>query len=307
MNLNELKNFFELGVAFAQFSANSEEKNYENTRKIALALELEFPNHDDLKGKLWWDFVPPAKWFKGSDGESFRNCYEIGILAYLRFLLALPPSTRTEQISEAEQKLKDLFVEENIAPEVLGDYLAGLDTDDPSKINASLRTFVQNFPKAFRKEQIFDNLGSAPLVFDDKVSETLRLTIDEASICYKNKCYLATIALCGKIIETLLANAFQALMEKTPPEKMGFGEIRKALRGKGMPLDDSVDELLELIYTHRSIVVHHSSTGSHIRYVSYPTKEQAMPLAGLTQVVINVIYDYFNSQADLSENSPNGA
>ena len=93
MNLNELKNFFELGVAFAQFSANSEEENYENTRKIALALELEFPNYDDLKGKLWWDFVPPKKWFKGSEGESFRNCYEIGILAYLRFLLALPPST----------------------------------------------------------------------------------------------------------------------------------------------------------------------------------------------------------------------
>ena len=156
-------------------------------------------------------------------------------------------------------------------------------------------------------DEIFDNLDSTPSGFDGDISEMLRLTINEASVCYKHECYLATIVLCGKIIETLLANAFQTLIGKTPPEKMGFGEIRKALRGKGMPLEDSVDELLELIYTHRSIVVHHSSTGSHIRYVSYPTKEQAMHLAGLTQVVINTIYDYFNSQADLSENSPNGA
>lgn len=135
MNLMKIKCFFKLGVAFAQFSAQPKQENYKNTRKIALTLELEFPNYDDLKGKLWWDFIPPVEWFIGSDGESFRNCYEIGILAYLRFLLALPPTpnTQTGQISETEQKLKDLFAEENIAPEVLGDYLPGLDTDDPYK------------------------------------------------------------------------------------------------------------------------------------------------------------------------------
>ncbi len=52
MNLSKIKGFFELGVAFAQFSAQLKQENYENTRKIALALELEFPNYDDLKGKL---------------------------------------------------------------------------------------------------------------------------------------------------------------------------------------------------------------------------------------------------------------
>lgn len=301
MNLRKIKGFFELGVAFAQFSAQPKQENYENTRKIALALELEFPNYDDLKGKLWWDFVPLAEWFKGSDGESLKNCYEIGILAYLRFLLALPPSTRTEQINEAEQKLKDLFAEENIAPKVLGDYLTGLDTDDPSKINASLRRFVQKFPKAFPKEQIFDNLGSTPSAFDDKVSETLQLTINEASNCYKHACYLATIVLCGKIIETLLANAFQALRGEPPHERRPFGQLRADLRGEGMPLSETIDKLLELIYQYRSAYIHRGDDP-----LSFPTEGHAKHVAGLTQEVINTIYDHFNNQADSSETSPNG-
>ena len=111
-----------------------------------LSLELQFPNYDDLKDLLWWDFVPPTKWFKGSSSQSFKNCYEIGILAYLRFLLALPPSPniRTVQISEAEQKLKDLFEKENITLEVLDDYLAGLKVDDP---NVSLISVIEGLPR----------------------------------------------------------------------------------------------------------------------------------------------------------------
>ena len=99
MNLLK-KNFFELGVAFGQFSAKPVQDNYETICKTASPLELGLPDYDNLKNQLWWDFTPPAKWFIGSDDESLRNCYEIGILAYLRFLFALPPApnTRTGQI-----------------------------------------------------------------------------------------------------------------------------------------------------------------------------------------------------------------
>ena len=296
MNRVKIKSFFELGVAFAQFSAQPEQENYENTRKIALALELEFPNYDDLKGNLWWDFVPPAEWFVGSDGGSFRNCYEIGILAYLRFLLALPPRTRTEQISETEQKLKDLFEEENIVPEVLDDYLTDLDTDDPSKVNVSLRTFVQNFPKAFpKKEQIFDNLGPPPSAFDDDVLETLQLTIDEASVCYKHECYLATIVLCGKIIETVLKNAYKVVFGEypfRPPNKSGkkteknFTEIREELTEKRIGIEKALDIQLELIYHHRNAAMHGD--------IKIPTKEEAKNIAGLTQDAIKRIFQNLN-------------
>lgn len=290
------KRFFELGIAFAQFSAKTDQENYQNARNIALSLELEFPTFIDLKDNTWWDFVPPAKWFNGSNGESFRNCYEIGILTYLRFLLALPPNpnTQTDQVNQAEQKLKELFKSEAIEPKALDDYFTALNTDNTNEVNDSLRTFVRYFSTVFPSDNeiIFDNLCSPSSAFDCEVSEMLQLTIDETSICYKNECYLATIALCGKIIETLLANAFHALMGKFPPEKMGFGEIRAALRGKGMPLDDTVDELLQLIYTHRSVVIHRGN----LRKTSFPTEGQAKHVAGLTQEVINTIYNYFNDQ-----------
>ena len=145
--MNSVKErFFELGIAFAQFSAKPDYRNYEATHKIALSLELEFPNYDDLKDQLWWNFVTPAKWFIESDGSSYKNCYEIGILAYLRFLFALPPNpnTRIGQISDTEQKFRDLFKVENIVPEILGDYLADLNVDDP---NVSLRKFVDSLSK----------------------------------------------------------------------------------------------------------------------------------------------------------------
>lgn len=292
--MNSVKrNFFELGIAFAQFSAKPDQEKYENTYNIALSLELEFPIYNDLKDKPWWDFVPPAKWFIGSDGKSFRNCYEIGKLAYLRFILALPPNpnTRTGQIIEAEQKLGDLFEEENVAPEVLDDYLTSLADGSSEVVNASLKTFVQNFAKALSSdesdnEQIFDNLRSAPSAFYDDVLKALQETINEASVCYKHECYLATIVLCGKIIETLLANAYQVVFEEPPDDETGFGTVRRKLRQKGILLDKSVQIQLDLIYVIRSAAIHGKT--------KIPTQDDAKGIAILTQSVINIIYDYFN-------------
>lgn len=75
---------------------------------------------------------------------------------------------------------------------------------------------------------------------------------------------------------------------------MSFGDIGAALRGKGTPLDDSVDESLNLIYTHRSVVIHRGN----LRKVSFPTEGQAKHVAGLTQEVINILYGYFNDLTD---------
>ena len=143
--------FFELGVGIAQFSAIPDQEKYENIRNIAFSLELEFPNYNDLKNKPWWNFVPPLKWFARTNGEAFRNCYEIGMLVYLRFLLALPPNpnTRIEQINQAEEKLKNLFELENYDLEILDDYLTSLKTDTPDEVNESLRVFVRGFPTVF--------------------------------------------------------------------------------------------------------------------------------------------------------------
>lgn len=155
-----------------------------------------------------------------------------------------------------------------------------LQTEDPEEVDPT--------------DEIFGGLCSPPDAFDDEVLKMLQLTVDEASVCYKHECYLATIMLCGKIIETLLAIAFQALMGKPPGKRMPFGQIRQVLWEKGVLLNDSVDKLLDLIYTP---VVY---SGILLK-TSFPTENQAKTIAGLTQEVINIIYAHFNDQTDSSE------
>ena len=302
MNLQKKRQtFFELGIAFARFSAKPDEDEYDIICKVTsqLELELETPDFEDLVVELITsDGVvgPPKEWFEESNRESLRNYSRIGTLSFAVFLLA----QGNKDISDAAvTELKALFRVEVIPTDSLNDYLADLKTDNAA---GAFRGFLAAFSRDLSSDkpdnqQIFDNLGSAPLTFDDDVLETLQLTIEETSRCYNHKCYLATIALCGKIIETLLANAFQVLIGKSPPERMGFGELRAALRGKGMPLDDSVDELLDLIYTHRSVAIHRGN----LRKISFPTEGQAKHVAGLTQEVINIIYGYFNDPADSSD------
>ena len=72
----------------------------------------------------------------------------------------------------------------------LDDYLTELETGDAA---GEFRGFLTTFSKTLQSdqdddEQIFNALGSIPSVFDDNVSKTLQLTINEASECYNHKC-----------------------------------------------------------------------------------------------------------------------
>ena len=58
-----------------------------------------------------------------------------------------------------------------------------------------------------------------------------------------------------------------------------------------MPLDESMDQLLSLIYTHRSVVMHDPG---QLQNYKFPTEGLAKHIAGLTQETINIMYDYFN-------------
>ena len=310
---SKAKIFFELGIAFAQFSATPNDTDkYEQTRRIASSLELELPDHSDLKNQPWWEFVPPAKWFTGSNGELFKNCYEIGQLSYLRFLLALPPSpnTRTEQIDETVRQLEYLFEVEDIPAEILNDYLTGLETGDADRANASLRTFWRKFSIVLHEKatkpneeifnnpgpapvEIFNNLGTDPSAFKKEVLAAFHLTINEASKCYKHECYLATIVLCGRIIETLIANAYIVVFGVNPLDtKIAFKDMRTKLKNEGVPLEETIDAELEVIYKHRNAIAHES--------IRIPTKEQAAGIALLTQNTIDITFRYFN---DLAKNA----
>ena len=48
MDKNDKRNFFELGIAFARFSAKPDEEEHRIICEVALRLELEVPDCSDL-------------------------------------------------------------------------------------------------------------------------------------------------------------------------------------------------------------------------------------------------------------------
>ena len=288
------KNYFELGIAFARFSAKPDEDEHEIICKVASRLELKIPDYNELLIELVTGggvVGPPQEWFEGTDGESRRNYGRIGTLSFAIFLLA----QGKKDISDAAvQELMTLFQVEDIPTDILNDYLDALKTGDAA---AAFRGFLAAFSKSLSSgsgsnEQIFDNVDPAPLIFDDKILQALQITINQASVCYREECYLATVVLCGKIIETLLAHAYEWLTGENPVEKqLAFNRVCNRLRqNHNVLLDDAVDNQLRLIYARRSAAIHGNT--------QVPTEDEAKGVAILTQNVINIIYSYFNDLED---------
>ena len=297
----KLKGFFDLGIVFAQFSAKANEENYSRICEHAAALELALPEQDRLKDQVWWDFVPPPDWFEGSDGGSFRNYYEMGMSSYLRFLLALPPhpNARIEQIDASVQQLTALFKVEGVPKEILDKYLTVLDMGDADEANAALRELVLHIHKSIdvntKDRLIFDCREPAPSCFGDDTLNAIERVLEEASVCYENKCYSSTIALCGKAIETLIKSVYKpvtgkeiyTLNRKGEKIERSFKNMCNDLRTHSMLLGRGVGEQLDLIYAHRAGATHDA-----IRITS---KDEAHGIVMLTRDVMNRMFEYFNA------------
>lgn len=297
---SKAKEFFDLGIAFAQFSAKANEENYSSIRKIAVSLELALPERDRIEDQVWWDFEPPPDWFEASDGGSFRNHYEMGMLSYLRFLLALPPlpNTRIEQIDASVQKLTALFKVERVPEEILDKYLAVLDMGGADEANTALREFVLNIHKSIdvnTKDRLKFNRGEpAPSCFEEDILDAIAQVLEEASVCYENKCYTATITLCGKVIETLIKNVYTPVTGKEiytinrnkEQIERSFKNMCNDLRDQGMLLSRGVGEQLDLIYAHRNGAIHE---------IRIPSQDEAYSIALLTNDAMNHVFEYCNS------------
>ena len=92
MNSSEGKrNYFELGIAFAIFSAKPDEDEHKIVCKVASRVDLKILDYDELMTELIDSggvVGPPREWLEGSDGESRRNYGRIGTLSFALFLLA---------------------------------------------------------------------------------------------------------------------------------------------------------------------------------------------------------------------------
>lgn len=292
------KTFFKIGIAFSHFATKPDKEKYKIVCKIISPLKLEIPDYDELlveqrDGVL----VPPKKWFEGLEGESMRNYYRIGVLSSFLYLF----NGQKKIYKGAVQELRVLFQAESIPTEVLDDYLTDLilgDKDD------ALR-FQSNFLKAISKKYTesedvntedrlkFNALESAPSFFQEDVVGAIDYTLEEASVCYENQCYQATIMLCGKVMEMLIKHVYKPVtkneiytIKKGEQIERTFKQMCYDLRSEGILLSRGVGERLDIIYAHRSGAAHESRI---------PSEDEAGSVALLTNDVMNRIFEYCNT------------
>lgn len=115
------------------------------------------------------------------------------------------------------------------------------------------------------KDRLKFNLREpAPSCFEKDTLDAIAQALEEASVCYENKCYTATTTLCGKVIEILIKNVYTPVTGKEiytinrnrEQNARSFKNMCNDLRAQGMLLSRGVGELLDLIYAHRNGAAH---------------------------------------------------
>ena len=134
---------FKFGVAFGQFSARPNQDTYSAVLNILPAgIRGRFPAIDGVRKKLWWDLDPVSAF---GDEWTADGYYQIGLLAYLRFILSLPGHPDTEKqaqdIQATEHRLRVEFAAQGLPDEVRQAFVERLSraNHDP---NEALSDFV---------------------------------------------------------------------------------------------------------------------------------------------------------------------
>ena len=119
----------------------------------------------------------------------------------------------------------------------------------------------------------------ARLGYDEDVSQSLTLTLTEAVGCYRSDHFLASIALSGRALETILYNSHVVLVGEDPDvQGKSVHGIRSALKKKGFPLEDSLDYQMQFIHAVRNKAVHNS--------IHHPTADEALAVLLFVRSVI---------------------
>lgn len=301
---------FKFGISFGQFSATQNSENYISVQNVLpLDLRSNLPAYEELKTTLWWDFDPRRSFFDGA--MELYDHFQIGLLIYLRFLLSLPghldPKMKETHIKNTELRLIEIFTSFGYNTDVVDKFLENLKLDQ----NSALESFVFEFRKfvldSENSEQSNDTgnpfgveFPYALLPFEDDVMKALETTVGEARICYNNECRLACIILCGRIIETVMQNAYWKEFGEYPQTKkghpMGFAAIRGALKEKGLLIDERIDMQLELIYHHRNSAVHKSTT--------VPTEDLSKGIGLLTRDIVRITAQFYEDRSKCEFDNP---
>ena len=106
-------------------------------------------------------------------------------------------------------------------------------------------------------------------------------TLEEIAICFQNECYIATITLCGKILEICLTDILQRNNIDTTNIKMIGNLIRKVKDNVPIQyIDPSLESLSNIISKSRNTAVHFNET------IPIPSRDQAIMVIFATRDVV---------------------
>ncbi len=166
-----------------------------------------------------------------------------------------------------------------------------------NRISKLIKKFYTELQKVTTKDRLqFNALESASPDFDKDIADAIEHMLEEASECYTNQCYLATIMLCGKVTETLIkyvytpvtGNEIYTINKKGEQIERTFKNMCYDLRSEGILLSRGVGERLDIIYAHRSGATHE---------IRIPSKDEAGSVALLTNDVMKHIFEYCNTHS----------
>lgn len=211
-----------------------------------------------------------------------------------------------EKNMEVEQVVEEYveYLKRREFSESFGAYLSYLDSNRPPTSNFISKFFKDIYTKlkdVVNKEDRlkFNALESASPDFDKDIVDAIEYMLEEASVCYKNQCYLATIMLCGKVMETLIKHVYKPVtkneiytIKKGEQIERTFKNMCNDLRSEGILLSRGVGERLDIIYAHRSGAAHESRI---------PSKDEAGSVALLTNDVMKHIFEYCNTHSSKFE------
>lgn len=107
-------------------------------------------------------------------------------------------------------------------------------------------------------------------------------SLEEIAICFQNDCYIATITLCGKILEICLTDVLQSNGIDTTNIRM-IGNMIKAIRNNisTQYLDPSLNSVADIISKSRNTAVHYNEK------IPIPSRDQAIMVIFATRDVVN--------------------
>jgi len=107
-------------------------------------------------------------------------------------------------------------------------------------------------------------------------------TLEEIAICFQNDCYIATITLCGKILEICLTDILRKNDIDTTGIRM-IGQMLKTVREKipMQSLDPSLNNVADIISKSRNTAIHYEEQ------IPIPSRDQTIMVIFATRDVVN--------------------